>query len=119
VRLDGYPTVLSLSNLLMVDTIEIYDYHDGDIVVMTDEEENKGTKHWPSKENIVGFLITGYSAWYAHSPAGQTELQLRAMDDLVCNSSSHDAFVFFCELSSVAYLRLLIAFPRCWSLWPH
>ena len=38
----------------MVDTIEIYDYREDDIVVMTDEEENKGTKRWPSKENIVG-----------------------------------------------------------------
>jgi hypothetical protein len=37
----------------MVDTIEIYDYHEDDIAVMTDEEENKGSKRWPSKANIV------------------------------------------------------------------
>jgi hypothetical protein len=27
-----------------------------DIVLMTDEEENKGTDRWPSMENIVSFL---------------------------------------------------------------
>jgi hypothetical protein len=95
----------------MVDTTEIYDYHDDDIVVMTDEEENKGTKHWPSKDNIVGFLITGYSVWYAHSP-GEIELQLRAMDDLVRSSSSHDAFVFFCELSCVTLPLLADRIPK-------
>ena len=46
----------------MVATIEIYGYHDSDIVVMKDEEENKNTKHWPSKENIVSFLLTGARA---------------------------------------------------------
>ena len=45
----------------MVDTAEIYDYHEDDIVVMTDEEENKETNLWPSKENIVGFLLTACS----------------------------------------------------------
>ena len=47
---DFYRVVTFLS----VDTIEIYDYHEDDIVVMTNEEENKETKRWPSKENIVG-----------------------------------------------------------------
>ena len=41
----------------MVAAIEIYGYHDSDIVVMTDEEENKNTEHWPSKENIVSFFL--------------------------------------------------------------
>jgi len=58
----------------MVASIEIYGYHDSDIVVMTDEEENKNTKHWPSKENIE-----------------------QAMIDLVSNASDQDTFVFYCE----------------------
>jgi hypothetical protein len=48
----------------MVAAIEIYGYHDSDIVVMTDEEENKNTKRWPSKENIVSFSLNRCSCSY-------------------------------------------------------
>jgi len=48
----------------MVAAIEIYGYHDSDIVVMTDEEENKNTKCWPSKENIVSFSLNRCSRSY-------------------------------------------------------
>ena len=82
----------------MVYNIEIYNYHEDDICVMTDEDGNNGTKLWPSRENIVGFLLTGYSKRYS-----LTEFQLRAMDDLVYKSSSQDAFVFFCELFCVRF----------------
>ena len=48
----------------MVAAIEIYGYHDSDIVVMTDEEENKKTKCWPSKEITVSFSLNKCSGSY-------------------------------------------------------
>jgi hypothetical protein len=90
------PTALSFLIRSMVDNTEIYGYHEDDILVMTDEEGNRGSKLWPSKGNIVSFLLTGYSRRYP-----STDLQLQAMDDLVYKSSSQDAFVFFCEPSFV------------------
>jgi hypothetical protein len=80
-------------NRSVVATIEIYDYHEDNIFVMTDEEENKSTKHWPSKENIVSFLLTG-----ARALTRKSKFQLLALDDLVCNASNQDAFLFYCEL---------------------
>jgi hypothetical protein len=40
----------------MASIIEVYLYHDRDIVLMTDEEENRDTHLWPSRPNIVEFL---------------------------------------------------------------
>ncbi len=38
----------------MYATVDVYDYNEKDIVVMTDEkEEEKSSDQWPSKENIV------------------------------------------------------------------
>jgi hypothetical protein len=35
-------------------TVEVYNYNEKDIVLMTDEkEEEKPSDRWPSKENIV------------------------------------------------------------------
>ncbi|KAH9979136.1 caspase domain-containing protein [Russula compacta] len=51
---------------------KVYHYSEDDVFVMTDEEENVGTRHWPSRENII-----------------------QAMCSLVANASSGDAFVFF------------------------
>ena len=81
----------------MLYTTEHYGYREDDIFTMTDDEENKGTNRWPSKENIVSLLLTTCSGLHV-SPPGQIELQLRAMDRFVCNSSSQDALVFYCEL---------------------
>jgi|SRR5712671_6025536 len=36
-------------------TVDVYNYHQDDIFVMTDEEVNIGTAQWPSKEMIVSF----------------------------------------------------------------
>ncbi|KAF8492190.1 caspase domain-containing protein [Russula emetica] len=52
--------------------IDLFHYREQDIFVMTDEEKNVGTEHWPSKENI-----------------------LRAMDNLVRGATPGDAFVFY------------------------
>ncbi|KAF8469276.1 caspase domain-containing protein [Russula ochroleuca] len=52
--------------------IDLFRYREQDIFVMTDEEKNVGTEHWPSKENI-----------------------LRAMDNLVRDATPGDAFVFY------------------------
>jgi len=100
----------------MVDTIEIYDYHEDDIVVMTDEEENKGTKRWPSKDNIVGSS--------SHRALGNTHL-------LATPNCSYKPWTTLCTThllmmrssSSVSFptslcLRLLIVLQRCWPLWP-
>lgn len=46
--------------------IELYGYREDDIFTMTDEEENDGTNRWPSKENIVGLLLTTCSGLHAH-----------------------------------------------------
>ena len=51
-------------NRSVVANIETYGYHDSDIVVMTDEEENKNTKRWPSKENIVSLSLNRCSRSY-------------------------------------------------------
>ena len=81
----------------MVYTIELYGYREDDIFTMTDEEENKGTNRWPSKENIVSLLLTTCSGFHFSLP-GKIELQFQAMGKFVCNSSSQDALVFYCEL---------------------
>ncbi|KAN0118334.1 Caspase domain containing protein [Russula decolorans] len=52
--------------------IDLFRYREEDIFVMTDEEKNAGTEHWPSKENIF-----------------------RAMDNLVRDATPGDAFVFY------------------------
>jgi len=52
--------------------MDVYDYREEDIVVMTDEEKNIDTERWPSKENM-----------------------LRAIDKFVVGASPGDAFVFF------------------------
>ena len=40
-----------------VAAIDLFHYREEDIFVMTDEEKNVGTEHWPSKENIVSFFF--------------------------------------------------------------
>jgi hypothetical protein len=40
----------------MAAIIEVYLYHDRDIVLMTDKEENRDIHLWPSRPNIVEFL---------------------------------------------------------------
>ncbi|KAF8264266.1 caspase domain-containing protein [Lactarius quietus] len=52
--------------------IELFDYKEEDIYLMTDEEENIDTARWPSEANIM-----------------------KALSDLVRNASPRDAFVFF------------------------
>jgi hypothetical protein len=49
------PSFFSLSRtfLLIAETVEVYEYLDEDIFMMTDEEENKDTLQWPSQANIV------------------------------------------------------------------
>ncbi len=43
--------------------IDLFHYLEEDIFVMTDEEKNVGTEHWPSMENIVSFflILAGFS----------------------------------------------------------
>jgi hypothetical protein len=47
--------------------LDLFHYREESIFVMTDEEKNLGTEHWPSKENIVsiyyyrGALVTAHS----------------------------------------------------------
>ena len=81
----------------MVYTIELYGYQEDDIFTMTDEKENEGTNRWPSKNNIVGLLLTTCSGLHV-SPPGKIELQFEAMDIFVRDSSSQDKLVFYCEL---------------------
>ncbi|KAH9059174.1 caspase domain-containing protein [Lactarius vividus] len=52
--------------------IEVFRYKKKDIFLMTDEESNRDTAHWPSEANII-----------------------RALQDLVRDASSGDSFVFF------------------------
>jgi hypothetical protein len=66
---------------------------------MTDEKKNVGTKHWPSKENIVSyFFLAGCSRLHIHSRWQNKQIQFRAMDNLVTGATPGDAFVFYCEL---------------------
>jgi len=51
---------------------DLYRYREQDIILMTDEEDNKGTVMWPSASNI-----------------------LQAIDKLVHGASRDDAFVFY------------------------
>ncbi|KAH9991892.1 caspase domain-containing protein [Russula vinacea] len=51
---------------------DLYHYREQDIILMTDEEDNKGTVMWPSASNI-----------------------LQAIDKLVHGASRDDAFVFY------------------------
>jgi len=37
--------------------IDLFRYREVDIFVMTDEQKNVGTEHWPSKENIVSYFF--------------------------------------------------------------
>jgi hypothetical protein len=102
----------------MADTIEIYDYHEDGIVVMTDEEGNKGTKRWPSKENIVG----------SSSQRARSNMPAHLLGTLNCSYKPWMTLCAthlpkMCSSSSVSFLtslglRLLIVFQRCWSLWP-
>jgi hypothetical protein len=57
----------------MVYTIELYGYHEDNIFTMTDEEENRETDRWPSKDNIVGLLFTTCSRSLVSLP-GEIEL---------------------------------------------
>jgi len=52
--------------------IELFNYQEQDIYLMTDEEANANTARWPSEANIM-----------------------KALSDLVRNASPGDAFVFF------------------------
>ncbi|KAH8989873.1 caspase domain-containing protein [Lactarius hatsudake] len=52
--------------------IEVYRYKKGDVFLMTDEEYNRDTAHWPSEANII-----------------------QALQDLVHDASRGDSFVFF------------------------
>ncbi|KAN0136659.1 Caspase domain containing protein [Lactarius tabidus] len=52
--------------------IEVFRYKERDILLMTDEESNRDTARWPSQANI-----------------------LQALQDLVRDASTGDAFVFF------------------------
>ncbi|KAH9038757.1 caspase domain-containing protein [Lactarius pseudohatsudake] len=52
--------------------IEVYRYKKGDVFLMTDEEYNRDTAHWPSEANII-----------------------QALQDLVHDASGGDSFVFF------------------------
>jgi hypothetical protein len=55
-RFNVHSTALSLYKL--IGAIDLFHYREQDIVVMTDEEKNVGTEHWPSKENIVRFVFS-------------------------------------------------------------
>jgi hypothetical protein len=47
--------------------IDLFHYPEEGIFVMTDEEKNVGTEHWPSKENIVSFFFSRGVLAVAHS----------------------------------------------------
>jgi len=99
----------------MVYTIETYGYHEDDIFTMTDEKENKGTNRWPSKNNIVGLLLTTCSGLHVSLP-GKIKLQFEAMDIFVRNSSSQDKLVFYCELLrrfTFAYSSIFLDAGHC------
>ncbi len=51
----------------MAAIIEVYLYHDDDIVLMTDEKENKDTHLWPSRPNIVEFLSIEVASLFTDS----------------------------------------------------
>ncbi len=53
VRLNVHSCVLTLKSVTVID---LFHHREQDIFVMTDEEKNVGTEHWPSKENIVSFF---------------------------------------------------------------
>jgi hypothetical protein len=38
--------------------VDLFHYREEGIFVMTDEEKNVGTEHWPSKENIVSLFFS-------------------------------------------------------------
>lgn len=54
-RLLGVRRFLTRFNLVAAD---VYQYREQDILLMTDEEGNRGTEMWPSAPNIVRFLPT-------------------------------------------------------------
>jgi hypothetical protein len=90
-----------------IGVIDLFHYREEDIFVMTDEEKNVGTEHWPSKENIVSdyfFFSRGARlpcSWlHIHSHWKNNQIQLRAIDNLVGGATPGDAFVFYCELLS-------------------
>lgn len=85
----------ALSLLKLIAAIDLFRYREQDIFVMTDEEKNVGTEHWPSKENIVSFVLVGCSRLHIHL---HWQIQLRAMDNLVRDATPGDAFVFYCVL---------------------
>ncbi len=64
---------------------------------MTDEKGNKGTKMWPSAQNIVRLLSLG-TIYRIPSTLTTPNLQLQAIDDLVRDASPRDVFVFYCML---------------------
>ena len=81
--------------------IDLFHYPEEGIFVMTDEEKNVGTEHWPSKENIVSFFFLSRSTCgctFIYSHWQNNQIQLRAMDNLVRDATPGDAFVFYCEL---------------------
>jgi hypothetical protein len=59
---------------MSVTVIDLFHYRGEDIFVMTDEEKNVGTEHWPSKENIVSFFFSRgvLAAAYSLTLAKQT-----------------------------------------------
>ena len=63
-------TALSLFN--SVAAIDLFHFYEQDIFVMTDEEKNVGTEHWPSKENIVGSSRGVLAVVYPLTPAKLT-----------------------------------------------
>ncbi len=100
---------------------EVFRYKEKDIFLMTDEEANRDTTHWPSEENIVSLCIRiiAYSRMLCRVPflRSSTIFQIRALQDLVRDASSGDAFVFFCGLLPLFFLVLFdYFFLRRWSL---
>jgi hypothetical protein len=77
--------------------IDLFHYSEENIFVMTDEEKNVGTEHWPSKKNIVSFFFLAECP-HIHSHWQNKQIKLLAMDNLVRGATPGDAFVFFCEL---------------------
>ena len=70
-----------LTSFLFLAGVDLYRYREKDIVLMTDEEGNKGTELWPSASNIVRFGPTGYGL---HSPRADNSKFTVAGDRQTC-----------------------------------
>ena len=105
-------TCYRFSHLLFILAgVDLYHYREQDIILMTDEEGNKGTDMWPSALNIVCFIPTEYGL---HSPRADNSKFTVAGDRQTCPrriSRGCVRVLLYVKNSDATLLFLLDRFP--------